>query len=45
VDDLGAEPYAYTGLVLDNADGNPRTSPATGGVLYASYIGTTKTGR
>jgi len=29
---------AYTGLVLDNADGNPMTSPETGGVLYASYV-------
>jgi len=29
---------AYTGLVLDNYDGNPKTSPATGGVLYASYV-------
>ena len=35
---LGAEPYDYTGLVLDNADGNPMTGPATGGVLYASYV-------
>ncbi len=30
---------AYTGLVLDDADGNPMTDPQTGGVLYASYIG------
>jgi len=29
---------AFTGLVLDNADGNPMTSAETGGVLYASYI-------
>ncbi|MFO7996725.1 MAG: hypothetical protein R6U93_06265, partial [Dehalococcoidia bacterium] len=29
---------AFTGLVLDSADGNPMTSPATGGVLYASYV-------
>ncbi len=28
----------YTGLVLDNADGNPMTNPSTGGVLYASYV-------
>jgi len=35
---LGAEPYDYTGLVLDNADGNPETSPATGAFLYASYV-------
>ena len=27
----------FTGLVLDNADGNPKSSAATGGVLYASY--------
>jgi hypothetical protein len=37
--DLGAEPYGYTGLVLDRPDpGNPKTSADTGGVLYASYI-------
>jgi hypothetical protein len=36
---LAAEPYDYTGLVLDRADGNPKTSPETGGVLYASYRG------
>jgi hypothetical protein len=36
--DLDAEPYGYTGLVLDNADGNPMTSAETGGVLYASYV-------
>ena len=36
---LGAEPYGYTGLVLDRpAPGNPMTSAATGGVLYASYV-------
>jgi len=29
---------AYTGLVLDRADGNDKTSPRTGGVLYASYV-------
>jgi hypothetical protein len=29
---------AFTGLVLDNADGNPMTSADTGGVLYASYV-------
>jgi hypothetical protein len=28
----------FTGLVLDTADGNPMTSAATGGVLYASYV-------
>ena len=38
--DLGAEDYAYTGLVLDRPDpGNPETSATTGGVLYASYVG------
>jgi len=35
---LAAEPYNYTGLVLDRAEGNPMTSPETGGVLYASYF-------
>ncbi len=38
--DMRAWPFAaYTGLVLDNADGNPKTSANTGGVLYASYVG------
>jgi hypothetical protein len=37
--DIGAcHDYAYTGIVLDTADGNPWTSPETGGVLYASFI-------
>jgi len=36
--DIGAEHYAYTGLVLSNADGNPFTTKDTGGVLYASYV-------
>ena len=36
--DLEAEPYGYTGLVLDKAGGNPKTSADKGGVLYASYI-------
>jgi len=36
---LAAEAHDYTGLVLDRADGNPWTSPETGGVLYASYRG------
>jgi hypothetical protein len=36
---LRAEPYDYTGLVVDNADGNPKTSAETGGVIYASYLG------
>ncbi|HXZ30047.1 MAG TPA: hypothetical protein VEG43_02680 [Dehalococcoidia bacterium] len=34
---LNAHPYNYTGLVLSNINGNPHTSAATGGVLYASY--------
>jgi len=29
----------FTGLVVDNADGNPMTDADTGGVLYASYYG------
>jgi hypothetical protein len=46
-EDLGAEPYDYTGLVLDRPWGNPMTSAETGGVLYASYVngGTTGTAR
>jgi hypothetical protein len=37
---LAAEPYDYTGLVLDRPNpGNPKTSADTGGVLYASYLG------
>ena len=36
---LRADVHDYTGLVVDNADGNPKTSPDTGGVIYASYIG------
>jgi hypothetical protein len=35
--DLGAEPYAYTGLVLARSSGN-HANKDTGGVLYASYI-------
>jgi hypothetical protein len=35
---LNARPYNYTGLVLSNPNGNPFTSPETGGVLYASYL-------
>jgi hypothetical protein len=36
--DLGAEhDYAYTGIILSYLGGNPFTSAATGGVLYASY--------
>ena len=37
-EDLDAEPRAYTGLVLDKADGNFTTSADTGGILYASYL-------
>jgi hypothetical protein len=29
----------FTGLVVDNADGNPHTTAETGGVIYASYYG------
>ena len=29
----------FSGLVLDNAEGNPETTKDTGGVLYASYYG------
>jgi hypothetical protein len=37
--DTGAcHDFAYTGIVLDTAAGNPWTSPETGGVLYASYV-------
>jgi hypothetical protein len=44
-ENLGAEPYDYTGLVLDRpTPGNPMTSPDTGGVLYASYINGDTTG-
>ena len=35
---LRADAHDYTGLVLDRP-GNPFTSPETGGVIYASYIG------
>jgi len=36
---LAAEPYDYTGIVLDRpSPGNPMTGPDTGGVLYASYF-------
>jgi hypothetical protein len=35
-DDIHALPYDYTGIVLDNPDGNPMTDAAHGGVLYAS---------
>jgi hypothetical protein len=44
-ENLAAEPYDYTGLVLDRpAPSNPMTSADTGGVLYASYIGGDTTG-
>jgi len=32
-----------TGLVVDNADGNPMTGADTGGVIYASYVGSVST--
>lgn len=41
---LGADNHAYTGLVLSNINGNPFTSAATGGVLYASYVTSNSTG-
>ena len=37
--DLGAEDYNYTGLVVGRLGGNPMSKAATGGVLYASYVG------
>jgi len=43
-EDLGAEPYDYTGLALDGPWVNPMTNPDTGGVLYASYINGDTTG-
>jgi hypothetical protein len=43
-ENLGAEDYDYTGLVLDSADGNPMTGSDTGGVLYASYVSGSITG-
>jgi len=33
---LNAIAYDYYGIVLDNADGNPKTDAAHGGVLYAA---------
>jgi hypothetical protein len=42
---LDAEPYAYTGIVLDRpSPANPMTKPETGGVLYASYVSGNTTG-
>jgi hypothetical protein len=38
-EDMGANNYAYTGIVLGRNPGNPKTSADTGGVLYASYTG------
>jgi hypothetical protein len=38
-EDMGAESYDYTGLVVSYPNGNTYTSADTGGVLYASYIG------
>jgi hypothetical protein len=39
---LGAnEDYNYTGLQVGRLGGNPFSSAATGGVLYASYVGHT----
>jgi hypothetical protein len=44
-ENLAAEDYDYTGLVLDRpAPGNPMTSADTGGVLYASYVSGNITG-
>ena len=44
-ENLGAEPYDYTGLVLDRPSrGKPKTSADTGGVLYASYVSGDTTG-
>jgi len=39
-EDIGAGPLGYTGIVLDRP-GNPETSAATGGVLYAAYYNAT----
>jgi hypothetical protein len=36
--DLGAEPFDYYGIVVDNPDGNPMTDASTGCVLYAAYV-------
>jgi len=36
--DTGPYTLAFTGLVLDRAEGNPMSSADTGGVLYASYV-------
>jgi murein DD-endopeptidase MepM/ murein hydrolase activator NlpD len=44
-EDLGAENYAYSGLVLNIPSGSkPKTSVDTGGVLYASYVNGDTTG-
>ena len=34
---IDSNTIGFTGLVLDNADGNPKSGASTGGVLYASY--------
>jgi len=36
--DTDSHKLDFTGLVLDNADGNPMSGADTGGVLYASYV-------
>jgi hypothetical protein len=44
-ENLNAEDYAYTGLVLNvPSGGKPETSAETGGVLYASYVSGDTTG-
>jgi hypothetical protein len=44
-ENLGAETYAYTGMVVNLRSGSmPETSPDTGGVLYASYVSGDTTG-
>jgi hypothetical protein len=42
--DLGAEPYDYFGVVVDNPDGNPETDATTGCVLYATYVDSDENG-
>jgi len=44
-EDLGADDYAYTSLVLNVlSGGKPKTSADTGGALYASYVNGDTTG-
>jgi hypothetical protein len=38
-EDMGANHYDYTGIVLGRNPGNPKTNKDTGGVLYATYVG------